>query len=78
MEDKKWIKLNKKEYDSWTKFKSVKSSTINKEEQELIASLHSKYHQHSYYIPCSCTPRHWNQWIKDINTIYENGSRDYK
>ena len=78
MAEKKWIKLNKKEYDSWTQFKSVKSSSINKEEQELIASLHSKYHLHSYYIPCSCTPRHWNQWIKDINTIYENGFRDYK
>ena len=24
MADKKWIKLNKKEYDSWTEFKSVK------------------------------------------------------
>ena len=78
MADKKWIKLNKKEYDYWTEFKSVKSSSINKQEQELIASLHSKYFMHSYYIPCSCTPRHWNNWISDLNTIYENGYRDYK
>ena len=78
MADKKWIKLNKKEYDAWKDFKAIKSSTINKEEQELIASLHSKFFQHSYYIPCSCTPRHWNQWISDLNTIYENGYRDYK
>ena len=51
MADKKWIKLNKKEYDSWTKFKSVKSSSINKEEQELIASLHSSIiYTHTIYL----------------------------
>ena len=74
----KWKKLNKKEYDRWTEFKSVNSSSIQKEEQVLIAKIHSKYFIHDYYIPCSCTPRQWNQWISDINTIYDNGYRNDK
>jgi len=74
--EQKWKKLNKEEYNKWSDFKSVKSSTINKKEQELIASLHSKYFLHTYYLPCSCTPRQWNQWITDINNIYDNGHRD--
>jgi hypothetical protein len=69
-------RLNKKEFDQWTKFKSIKNSQINKQEQELIASLHSKYYFHTFYLPCSCTPRQWNQWIKDINTLYDDGYRN--
>jgi hypothetical protein len=69
-------KLNKKEYDQWTKFKSVKNSQINKQEQELIASIHSKYFFHTFFLPCSCTPRQWNQWISDINTLYDYGYRN--
>jgi len=69
-------KLSKEEYKHWTNFKSVNSSTINISEQKLIANLHSKYFNHKYYIPCSCSPRIWNDWIKDINTIYDNENRN--
>jgi hypothetical protein len=71
-------KLNKEEYQKWTKFKGIKSSQINKGEQELIASLHSKYFYHNFYLPCGCSPRTWNQWIADINKLYEDGFRDNK
>ena len=74
--EQKWKKLNKEEYKKWSEFKSVKSSTINKKEQELIASLHSKYFLHNFYFPCGCSPKTWNQWITDINNIYDNGHRD--
>ena len=72
------IQLNKQEYNSWTKFKSVKSSQINKKEQDLIAKIHSKHFNHDFYYPCSCSPKEWNRWIQDINIIYENGVRDNK
>ena len=68
-------KLNKEEYDKWTEFRSQKSSTINKTEQELIATLHSKYFAHKYYLPCSCSPKEWNRWIQQLNELYSDGYR---
>ena len=66
------VNLSKEDYKQWTQFKSVKSSTIDTIEQKLIANLHSKLFNHKYYIPCSCSPKIWNTWISDINTIYDN------
>jgi len=69
-------KLSKEEYKQWTQFKSVNSTTIDISEQKLISNLHSKLFNHKYYVPCSCSPKIWNTWISDINTIYDNENTD--
>jgi hypothetical protein len=70
-------KLNKEEYDKWTKFRSVKSSTITIKEQELIATLHSKYFAHTFYKPCNCNGgKTWKKWIEDLNKLYADGYRE--
>ena len=69
------LKFDKKEYDDWTKFKENNGNQINKQEQKLIAKLHSKYHKHSYYLPCECTPKTYIAWIKHLNDIYANGHK---
>ena len=69
-------KLSKEEYKQWTQFKSVNSTTIDISEQKLISNLHSKLFNHKYYVPCSCSPKIWNTWISDINTIYDNENRN--
>ena len=63
-----------REYDKWTQFKAANGNSINRQEQELIARLHSKYYKHSYYLPCTCTPKTYIAWIKQLNDIYANGS----
>jgi len=68
------LKFNKEEYDKWTEFKAANGNSINRQEQELIARLHSKYYKHSYYLPCTCTPKTYIAWIKQLNDIYANGS----
>ena len=68
------VKFNKEEYDKWTEFKAANGNSINRQEQELIARLHSKYYKHSYYLPCTCTPKTYIAWIKQLNDIYDNGS----
>lgn len=68
------LKFSKEEYDKWTEFKSANGNSINRQEQELIARLHSKYYKHSYYLPCTCTPKTYIAWIKQLNDIYANGS----
>ena len=68
-------KLNKEEYDKWTEFRTVQSNKITRKEQEMIATIHSKYFAHKYYLPCGCSPKQWNNWIKQINDLYELGYR---
>lgn len=67
------VKFSKEEYDKWTEFKAANGKSINRPEQELIARLHSKYYKHSYYLPCTCTPKTYIAWIKQLNDIYANG-----
>ena len=62
----------KKDYDKWTLFRLSKSNQLSVHETEFIAHLHAKYKNHSYFIPCNCTPKTWNEWIADINELYNN------
>ena len=47
-------------------------SVITRSELEMVSFFHSKYYKHSYYIPCTCSPKTINRWIKDINILWEN------
>jgi hypothetical protein len=38
---------------------------------DLLCRLHSKYYNHKYYEPCSCSPKRLLQWIADIDKIYD-------
>ena len=69
----KTVKMTKSDYMSWAVFLSNNSNTLIKEEQELLARLHSKYYNHSYYLPCTCSPKTYNTWIEQINVLYKNG-----
>ncbi len=66
-------KMNKLHYDKWTEFQEGTGSELNKEEQKLLARLHSHYFKHTYYLPCTCSPKIYNQWISEINNIYKKG-----
>jgi hypothetical protein len=67
------LKMTKIHYDAWTKFLLNDSDTLTKDEQEILARLHSIYFKHSYYLPCTCSPKIYNQWIEQLNVIYRNG-----
>jgi hypothetical protein len=70
------VKLNKQDYEKWTQFRMGKKSNISREELEMVSDFHSRYYEggHKYFIPCTCSPRIINQWIADLNKIWENGS----
>lgn len=71
MED--FSKMSKEDYQSWTEFRNNTSDTIRKEEFELVCQLHAKYYKHSYYKPCTCSPRTINKWIAMLNDTYAKG-----
>lgn len=68
------VTLKSEDYERWKLFRMDNKSSITREELEVVSRLHSKYYKHKYYIPCSCSPRTINQWIADINKIWENGN----
>ena len=65
--------MSKLHYEEWTKFLDSNSNKLNKQEQELLARLHSIYFKHSYYLPCTCSGKTYNSWIQQLNVIYKNG-----
>ena len=67
------LKMSELHYAEWTKFIEKESDTLSKEEQELLARLHSIYFKHSYYLPCTCSPKTYNTWISQVNLIYNKG-----
>ena len=64
------MKLNKKDYNYWTKFREAKKSTITAAELKKISELHSEYFKHKFVLPCSCNPKQIQSWVNDINTLY--------
>ena len=56
----------------WQRFISKNTTRITHPEVQLIAQLHSKYYNHRYTIPCSCSPNIIQGWVNDLNGLYEN------
>ena len=49
-----------------------KQNEIDRQQIELIARLHSELYKHKYNEPCTCSSKNWNQWIAEINKVYES------
>jgi len=49
-----------------------KQNEIDRQQIELIARLHSELYRHKYNEPCTCSSKIWNQWIVEINKVYES------
>ena len=70
------IKFEKEDYKDWGFFRMGTNDTITAAEFELVCQLHSKYHKHSYYKPCTCSTKIIKGWVKDLNTIFDNGNKE--
>ena len=55
----------------WNKFKTEVKHSLNQKQFELVCQLHSKYFNHNYYKPCTCSPAIIKQWIAQIDELYE-------
>lgn len=66
--------MTKQEYEDFTKVR--RDAKLDVTAQEIIATLHAKYFKHSFYKPCTCSGKTWQQWISQLNNIYDNGFRE--
>ena len=60
----------------WEVFRLEVTTKLNKKQFELVCQLHSKYFNHRYYKPCTCSPKVIKQWIGQINDLYEQDTDD--
>lgn len=64
-------KMTKSEYDQYTLIKNERKLTTSN--QQFIATMHARIFNHDMHIPCGCSPKVWQEWIAQLNTVYENG-----
>jgi hypothetical protein len=70
------VKFEKEDFTKWEIFRNNPKSTISGKEFELVCDLHARYKKHTYYKPCTCSPKTIKQWIKDLNVIWDNGYKE--
>lgn len=68
------IKLEKDDYKKWTQFRMGEKSVISRKEFEMVCDLYRTYYKNNLPNPCTCNPKQINQWIADLNKIWENGN----
>lgn len=61
-------KIDKKD---WEKFRTNTKNVLSKKEFTMVCELHAKYFNHTFYKPCTCSPKTIKSWIAQLNDIYE-------
>tara|TARA_B110000459_G_C16601527_1_gene491288 strand:+ start:1160 stop:1378 length:219 start_codon:yes stop_codon:yes gene_type:complete len=70
------VKFEELDRKDWEQFRMGTKSHLSAIEFEMVCQLHSKYYKHSYYKPCTCSPKTIKKWIKDLNVIWDNGNKE--
>tara|TARA_R110000737_G_scaffold23583_1_gene42364 strand:- start:1203 stop:1421 length:219 start_codon:yes stop_codon:yes gene_type:complete len=69
------VKFDNEDRIDWQKFRLGNGQHISAIEFELVCQLHAKYYKHTFYKPCTCSPKVIKRWIKDLNIIWDNGNK---
>ena len=69
------VNFEELDYKDWELFRQGTKDVISSTEFQLVCNLHSKYYKHSFYKPCTCSPKTINKWINDLNIIWNNGNQ---
>ena len=64
--------LEEQEYTTLSEFfKVFDNKKIEPQWHEPLSRIHARVFQHKYVVPCTCTPKVWKGYIKDLKTVYE-------
>jgi hypothetical protein len=63
--------MNRAQHSVWQDFKENRGQKITSPEQEMVARMHSDLFHHKFTKPCTCSPKKWNEWIRDIDRIFD-------
>lgn len=73
--------MSEAQYNQWTKVKDITKQDKHRyltEVYPVIAQIHAIVFDHRYHEPCTCTPRQWEQWRKDLEQVYSTYQEDAK
>ena len=68
--------MDKIDQKDWQKFRSSQKNVLSKEEFTMVCELHAKYFNHTFYKPCTCSPKTIKSWIAQLNDIYEQNTNN--
>lgn len=49
----------------------LRKNTLNHEERVQIATIHARVFNHKFDVPCTCSPKIWMQWMRELKELLD-------
>lgn len=49
----------------------LRKSTLKYQDRERIATIHARVFNHKFDIPCTCSPKIWMQWVRELQELLD-------
>ena len=49
----------------------LRKRTLNYDQRVKIAEIHSRVFNHKYDVPCTCSPKIWIQWMRELQELLD-------
>ncbi len=49
----------------------LRKNSLSHEERVKIAEVHARVFNHKYDVPCTCSPKIWMQWIRELQELVD-------
>lgn len=49
----------------------LKKKTLTYDDRVQLATIHARVFRHKFDVPCTCSPKIWMQWVRQLNDLLE-------
>lgn len=49
----------------------LKKKTLTYDDRVQLATIHARVFRHKFDVPCTCSPKIWMQWVRQLNELLE-------
>ena len=49
----------------------LRKTSLNYDQRVRIAEIHSRVFNHKYDVPCTCSPKIWIQWMRELQELLD-------
>ena len=49
----------------------LKKKTLTYDDRVQLATIHARVFRHKFDVPCTCSPKIWMQWVRQLNQLLE-------
>lgn len=49
----------------------LRKTSLNYDQRVKIAEIHSRVFNHKYDVPCTCSPKIWIQWMRELQELLD-------